>query len=92
MEEFGERKEKEILKRTLSYYNKKGGPLYEAGKASSKIKTTKQYPLWVYVAGVIVIIAIINLLVMSQKMFVFSGGFLVGMLAIYIAMHLYKHK
>lgn len=92
MEEFGEKKEKEILKRTLSYYTKRGGPLFDAGKVINKIKITKKYSIWVYVVGVIVVLAIINLIVKSQSIAVFSGGFLVGMLAMYIAVHIYKYK
>ncbi len=52
----------------------------------------KQYPLWVYVVSVIVVLAVINYFVRSQSMIASSGGFLAGMLAMYIAMCLYKHK
>ncbi len=52
----------------------------------------KQISLWVYVVGVIVVLGIVNLLVVSSSIAVFSGGFLLGMLAMYIAVHLYKWK
>ena len=48
--------------------------------------------LWVYVVGVIIVLAIINWLAMSQTILIFSGGFLIGMLAMYIAVHIYKVK
>ena len=52
----------------------------------------KKYLIWVYVAGVLVILAIINLFIVSRNMVTFSGGFLVGMLAMYVAVHFYKDK
>jgi hypothetical protein len=53
---------------------------------------TKKYPLWVYVVAVIIVLTIINLFVGSSRMVASSGGFLMGMLAMYIAVGLYKHK
>lgn len=52
----------------------------------------KHYPLSVYVVSVIVVLIIINFFVRELNMVASSGGFLVGMLAMYVAMHLYKHK
>lgn len=49
----------------------------------------KQYPLWVYVIGVLVVLTLINLF---AHLLLFSAGFLLGMLAMYIAVHLYKWK
>jgi len=55
-------------------------------------------PLWVYVTGVLIALVIINSVyaylhgAFSQNVTVFSLGFLVGMLAMYIAVHLYKEK
>jgi hypothetical protein len=49
----------------------------------------KKRPLWVYVIGVIIVLTIINLV---AHLLVFSAGFLVGMLAMYIAVHFYKYK
>lgn len=94
MEDFGEKKEKEILKRTLSYYNKRGGPLFDEGKMVNKIKIMEKTKpsLWIYIIGVVVVLSIINFFVRSQNVAVFSGGFLMGMLAMYIAVHLYKYK
>jgi len=52
----------------------------------------KKISLWVYVVGVVVVLAIINFFVRSESTSIFSGGFLLGMLAMYIAVHLYKYK
>jgi len=46
-------------------------------------------PLWVYVVGVLIVLGAINLI---AHLAVFSAGFLLGMLAMYIAVHLYKWK
>jgi hypothetical protein len=57
----------------------------------------KKYNLKVYVIAVIIVLAIINLIagsvgggVHTKTTEIFSGGFLIGMLAMYIAMHFYK--
>ena len=57
----------------------------------------KKYNLKVYVIAVIIVLTIINLIagsvgggVHAKTMEIFSGGFLIGMLAMYIAMHFYK--
>ena len=59
----------------------------------------KKYPLGLYVIGVIVVLAIINYIAWfaggeaKLKTFeLFSGGFLSGMLAMYIAVHIYRWK
>ncbi|MDI6734551.1 MAG: hypothetical protein QMD50_03660 [Patescibacteria group bacterium] len=59
----------------------------------------KKYPLWLYVIGVIVVLALINYIAWSvggeaklKSFELFSGGFLLGMLAMYIAVHLYRWK
>ena len=59
----------------------------------------KKYPLSIYVAAVLVVLAAVNLIArfVSRGMHawvieVFSVGFLLGMLAMYIATRLYKHK
>ena len=98
--ENSEEREKEIVRNTLSYYNK--GPVLPAEPHNNagndnfkKIinrKVMKQYSLWMYVVGVVVVLAIVNLIAMSQSVAIFSGGFLAGMLAMYIAVHLYKYK
>ena len=56
-------------------------------------------PLWLYVVGVIVTIAIVNYVSWSiggaarfGTSELVSLGFLLGMLAMYIAVHLYKWK
>jgi len=59
----------------------------------------KKRPLWVYVIGVIVALAVVNYIAwltgadtklhMSELV---SVGFLLGMLAMYIAVHLYQWK
>jgi len=57
----------------------------------------KKYSIKIYVIAVTVVLAIVNLIVGSvgggahaKTMEIFSGGFLIGMLAMYIAMHVYK--
>lgn len=59
----------------------------------------RKRPLWVYVIGVVVVLAVVNYaawLVDSAATFntalTFSGGFLLGLLAMYIAVHLYRWK
>jgi hypothetical protein len=59
----------------------------------------RKRPLYVYVIGVIVALGIVNGIawiadstITLQKSLVFSGGFLLGMLAMYIAAHLYRWK
>ena len=59
----------------------------------------KKYPLSVYVVGIVIVLALGNYLTWSfggaakQLGFaVFSGGFLFGMLSMYIAVHLYRWK
>ena len=59
----------------------------------------KKYPLSLYVFGVIVVLVIVNCLawfLYGEKEFrsimTFSLGFLLGMLAMYIAVHLYRWK
>ena len=59
----------------------------------------KKYPLWLYVVGVIIALVLVNYIswflggkAKLQTVEVFSGGFLLGMLAMYIAVHLYRWK
>ncbi len=59
----------------------------------------KKYPLKVYVISVIIVLIILNILVWylrgsaeSMIVMVFSAGFLLGMLAMYIAVHVYRWK
>jgi hypothetical protein len=54
-------------------------------------------PLWIYIFGVIVALAIVNYLAWLvdstatlHVSLLVSGGFLLGMLAMYIAVHLYR--
>ncbi|HET9641245.1 MAG TPA: hypothetical protein VFP46_00105 [Candidatus Paceibacterota bacterium] len=54
-------------------------------------------PLWMYVVAVIVVMALINAFAWYtgkptnlRTMSVFSTGFLIGMLAMYIAVHVYS--
>ena len=46
-------------------------------------------PLWFYVIAVLVVLAILNLIIHVLS---FSFGFLLGMLAMYIAVHFYRYK
>jgi hypothetical protein len=56
----------------------------------------KRYPLSLYVTGVIIVLAIINFIAWftgrRMSISIFSAGFLVGMLAMYIAVHFYQWK
>jgi hypothetical protein len=56
----------------------------------------KKYHLSLYVTGVIIVLAIINFIVWftgkGMNIGIFSAGFLVGMLAMYIAVHFYRWK
>jgi len=58
-------------------------------KLINKIMENKKYSLWVYVVGVFIVLGIINLI---AHLLVFSTGFLIGMLAMYIAVHFYRYK
>ena len=56
-------------------------------------------PLWIYVLGVVIALAIVNYLAWIvdstsalHTSLLISGGFLLGMLAMYIAVHLYRYK
>jgi hypothetical protein len=58
----------------------------------------KKYNIKVYVIAIIVVLATINLIAGSvdggahaRILEIFSGGFLVGVFAMYIAMHVYKY-
>jgi len=57
----------------------------------------KKYPLGLYVVGVIIVLVLINCIawfvggeVKLKSFELLSGGFLLGMLAMYIAVHLYR--
>jgi len=59
----------------------------------------KKRPLSVYVVGVVIAIVIVNIIAWftggGDKLhttMIFSLGFLLGMLAMYIAVHIYKWK
>ncbi len=59
----------------------------------------KRHPLSLYVTGVIIVLAILNGIAWfagqgmhARNVSSFSGGFLMGMLAMYIAMHIYRYK
>jgi 4-hydroxybenzoate polyprenyltransferase len=59
----------------------------------------KKYPLGLYIVGVIVVLAIINYIAWSvggeaklKSFELLSAGFLLGMLAMYIAVHVYRWK
>lgn len=59
----------------------------------------KRYPLWLYVGCVVIALAIINYIAWLTGgatkfgvMKLFSMGFLLGMLAMYIAVHIYRYK
>lgn len=58
-----------------------------------------KYPLSLYIVGVIIVLVFANCIAWyvggeaKLKSFeLFSGGFLLGMLAMYIAVHLYRWK
>ncbi len=59
----------------------------------------KKYPLGLYVVGVVIALAIINYIAWSvggetklQSFELLSAGFLLGLLAMYIAVHIYWWK
>lgn len=59
----------------------------------------KKYPLSLYVIGVIIVLVLVNCIqwyvggeARLKGMELFSTGFLMGMLAMYIAVHLYRWK
>jgi hypothetical protein len=59
----------------------------------------KKYPLSLYVVGVIIVLVIVNYLswfvggeARLKSFELFSSGFLLGMLAMYIAVHIYRWK
>ena len=58
----------------------------------------KKRSLWLYIIGVIVVLVIINVIVYmvggtdKLKIEIFSAGYLVGMTAMYIAVHIYRWK
>ena len=58
----------------------------------------KKRPLWVYVMGVIVVwvVILVGAWLWDSARFntfaIFCGGFFIGMLAMYIAVHLYKWR
>ena len=59
----------------------------------------KRFPLWLYVIGIIVVLVIVNCIawftggaVKLRAVELFSAGFLAGMLAMYIAVHVYRWK
>jgi len=59
----------------------------------------KKYPLGLYVIGVIIALALINYIAWSvggvtklESFALHSGSFLLGMLAMYIAVHIYRWK
>ena len=63
------------------------------------MNTRKKRPLWRYVVGVLIALAIVNVLAYltggDAKLHtsgLVSLGFLLGMLAMYIAVHLYSYK
>ena len=62
------------------------------------MEQTSKKPLWVYVLGVIVIWALIlgsvSLWdpVRLSELTVFCGGFFLGMVAMYIAVHIYRWR
>jgi 4-hydroxybenzoate polyprenyltransferase len=59
----------------------------------------KKFPLSIYVIGVIVVLVIVNYVswmvggeARLKSVELFSGGFWLGMLAMYIAVHIYRWK
>lgn len=59
----------------------------------------KRFPLSLYVTGVIIVLAVINCIawfadggIKFRAIETFSLGFLMGMLAMYIAVHIYRYK
>lgn len=63
------------------------------------IKNQEKYPLSLYVVGVIIVLVFVNCIawfvggeVKLKSFELLSGGFLLGMLAMYIAVHIYKWK
>lgn len=60
---------------------------------------SRKRPLYVYIIGVVIALCVLNYLVWFMDptatlhtSLVFSGGFLLGLLAMYIAVHLYRWK
>ena len=98
--ENSEEREKEIVRKTLSYYNKSGTPNSDSGNNfNNKRKNMKKYPLSIYVAMVLVVLAAVNIIARFvargmhvRSIAIFSAGFLLGMLAMYVAVRVYKHK
>ena len=59
----------------------------------------KRYPLSLYVTGVVIVLVIVNCIAWfafggthAGSIGIFSLGFLMGMLAMYIAVHIYTYK
>ena len=59
----------------------------------------KKRSLWVFVIGVIVVLVIVNWITFMVggldkflKIGIFSAGYLVGLIAMYLAVHLYRWK
>jgi hypothetical protein len=59
----------------------------------------KRFPLYLYVIGVIIVLLLINYIAWLvggaaklESFELLSGGFLLGMLAMYIAVHIYRWK
>ena len=59
----------------------------------------RRLPLWVYVVGVIIALAVVNGIAWFvggaaklRSLELFSAGFLFGMLAMYIAVHIYSYE
>lgn len=59
----------------------------------------KKYPLWLYVICVIIALALINYIAWSvggtaklHSFELYSASFLLGMLAMYIAVYIYRRK
>lgn len=64
----------------------------EQREKAKKYLPAKKRPLWFYVIAVIVVLAVLNFLAVSRDIEAVSGGILIGMLAMYIAVHFYKWK